>query len=146
MIPARRRFQRFLASGIALACCLGVAASILAQQAAAQREAVERVRRHADIGQTVRLGGHVNYRLGSGCLSVIPTTISVVQAPSHGTLTVRDEVVTSGHPELGMGGKCQGGSGMGRVVYYLRTSSGRDTFRYDSSSDNGVVHFDVTVD
>jgi hypothetical protein len=138
-------FQTFPTGQIALVCCLGVATLILAQQAAAQHEAVQRIRRHADIGQTVRLGRHVNYRPGS-CLAVLPTTITVVQAPSHGTVSVRDETVTSGHPELGMASKCQGASGMGKGVYYLRTSSGQDTFRYDSSSDNGVVHVDVTVD
>jgi hypothetical protein len=145
MMRARRHVQIFSPGWLALACCLGVAVSILAQHAAAQREAVRQIRRHADIGQTVRLGGHVNYSLGS-CLSVLPTTITVVRAPSYGTVSVHDEVVASGHPELGIGGKCQGSSGMGKVVYYLRTSSGRDTFQYDSSSDNGVVHVDVTVD
>jgi len=70
----------------------------------------------------------------------------IAQAPSHGTLAIRDEIVKSVDPELGHGDKCRGSSGLGRVVYYTRTSPGSDKFKYDSSSANGVVHVDVTVD
>ena len=129
---------RLLAGVVALACSPIATSSTLAQS-----EAERRIERHADVGQTVRLRGHVNYHL---CGTVIPTTIIVIQAPSHGTLAIRDEILKSGSPELGHGDKCQGYSGNGRVVYYTRTSLGPDKFRYNSSSDNGVVHVDVTVD
>jgi hypothetical protein len=124
--------------GIALACSFAAASP-----AVAQHEAEWRVQRHAEVGETVRLGGHVNYHL---CGEVIPTTITIVQAPRYGTVSIRDEIVKSGHPELGRGDKCRGSSGQGKVVYYSRTSPGADKFRYDSSSDNGIVHVDVTVD
>jgi len=128
---------------VVLACSLAVTASTLAQERAERQ-----IQRHAAMGQTVKLGGHVNYdrRRGYGrCDIVIPTTITVVQAPSHGTLAIRDEIVKSAEPELGRGDKCRGSSGLGRVVYYTRRSPGSDTFKYDSSSANGVVHVDVTV-
>lgn len=130
---------RVLAIAAVLACAWFIAPAPRAQQT----EAEYQVERHAGVGQTVRLAGHVNYHF---CESVIPTTIHVVTAPSHGTLAVRDEIVTSKHPELGRGDRCKHSSGQGKVVYYTRTSSGPDYFRYDSKSDNGVVHIDVTVD
>lgn len=133
------RFHRALIGSIALACSLAVAVVAFAQQ----REAERRIHRHAEVGETVRLGGHVNYHL---CSFVIPTTITVIQSPRHGMLSTRDEVVKSGEPELGRGDKCPGSSGEGKVLYYTRTSPGVDKFVYDSSSDNGVVHVDVTLD
>jgi hypothetical protein len=39
----------------------------------------------------------------------------------------------------GRGNKCRGSSGMGRVVYYTRTSAGPDEFKHDSLSGNGVA-------
>jgi hypothetical protein len=135
----RVRSHRALIGSIALACSLVVAVAAFAQQ----REAERRIHRHAEVGETVRLGGHVNYHL---CSFVIPTTITVVQSPSHGMLSTRDEVVKSAEPELGRGDKCRGSSGEGKAVYYTRTSRGVDKFEYDSLSDNGVVHVDVTVD
>jgi len=130
---------------VVLACSLAVTASTSAQERAERQ-----IQRHAEIGQTVRLGGHVNYHRAhmdyGGCDIVIPTTITVVQAPSHGTLAIRDEMVKSEQPVLGHGDKCRGASGLGKAVYYTRTSPGADKFKYDSSSDNGVVHVDVTVD
>jgi hypothetical protein len=132
------RFHQALVGGIALPCFLAVAVV-----AFAQHEAGRRIQRYADVGETVRLEGHVNYHR---CGVVIPTTITVVQAPTHGAITTRDEIVKSTHPELGRGDKCQGSSGKGKVVYYTRTSPGVDKFRYDSLSDNGVVRVDVTVD
>jgi len=129
---------------VVLVCSLAVTASTLAQERAERQ-----IQRHAAMGQTVKLGGHVNYdrrRPYGRCDIVIPTTIMVVQAPSHGTLAIRDEMVKSADPELGRGDKCRGSSGVGRVVYYTRTSPGSDAFKYDSSSANGVVHVDVTVD
>ncbi len=128
----------------ALMCAIAIASSFNPTASAFGSEEAERAeRRHAAMGQTVRLGGHVNYT--HHCTEVIPTAISVVQAPQHGTLEVRDEVVRSAHPELGHGSKCAGASGMGKVVYYTRTSQGADVFAYDSVSSNGVVHFHVTV-
>ena len=123
---------------VALACAFGVTGAAFAQEQASRR-----IHTHAAVGQTVRLSGHVNYR---PCGTVIPTTIIVVRAPTHGTLTVRDEMVTSAAPELGHDDKCRGHSGQGKAVYYARTSSGADVFKYESSSANGVVHFAVTVD
>ena len=132
------KFRDFLIGGAALTFCISVAASTLAQE-----QAERRIERHAAVGEMVRLAGHVNYR---PCNTVIPTTITVIHAPAHGALTIRDETVTSADPELGRVAKCKGSSGMGRVVYYTRTSPGFDSFRYNSVSANGVVHFDVTVD
>ena len=131
------RLPDLLIGGVALACCIGAATAT-----SAQVEAERQVQRHAAVGETVRLRGHVNY---SRCDAVIPTTITVTQAPRHGTLTIRDEAVTSGDPELGRGTKCKGSSGEGRVVYYTRTRPGTDNFGYDSSSRNGVVHVSVTI-
>jgi hypothetical protein len=139
------RLQHALVGSIGLACSLAIAVSASAQHASsfAQREAERRIQRHVGVGETVRLDGHVNYH---GCGVVIPTTITVIQAPIHGAITTHDEIVKSTQPELGRGDKCQGYSGEGKVVYYTRTSPGVDKFRYDSSSDNGVVHVHVTVD
>jgi len=125
----------------ALLCAIAIASSFNLTASALGQEEAERP--HAAMGQTVRLEGHVNY--ARHCTEVIPTAISVVQAPQHGTLEVRGEVVRSAHPELGHGSKCAGASGMGKVVYYTRTSQGADVFAYDSVSSNGVVHFHVTV-
>jgi hypothetical protein len=98
--------------------------------------------RHAGLGETVKLRGHVNYR---PCGNVIATAIVVNVAPTHGALAVRDEIVRSIDPDLGNGDKCKGNSGQGKVVYYTRTSLGEDRFRYTSSSMNGDVRIDVTV-
>jgi hypothetical protein len=122
----------------ALAGCL-----LLTSSAFGQREAVRTVQSHASVGQTIRLRGHVNY--SHNCTEVIPTTISVVQAPQHGALMIRDEVVRSTDPELGHGSKCAGASGTGKVVYYTRATPGADVFSYDSLSLNGVVHVHATV-
>jgi hypothetical protein len=122
----------------ALAACLWLSSS-----AFAQREAVRTVESHASVGQTIRLRGHVNY--SHECTEVIPTAISVVQAPRHGDLSIRDEVVRSKDPELGHGSKCAGASGTGKVVYYTRVSPGADVFSYDSQSLNGVVHVHATI-
>jgi uncharacterized caspase-like protein len=99
---------------------------------------------YAAVDQTIRLRGHVNYQ--HHCDSVIETNITVVQAPTHGKLTTKDETVKSTDPELGRDDKCRGSSGRGKVVYYTRTSLGPDEFYYTSSSANGVVHIYVTVD
>jgi hypothetical protein len=53
-------------------------------------------------------GRRLNYH---PCGSAIPTIIIVVQPPSHGTLSVRNEIVTSVGPELGIRDRCQGYSG-----------------------------------
>jgi hypothetical protein len=123
---------------IVLVAVLAVALSpsVLAQ------EAQRRLERHAAIGQTVRLRGHVNYH---PCDNVIPTTIIIDQPPQHGTLSVRDEIVELGVSEFG-GGDCVGHRGQGKAVYYTRTSAGSDQFRYTSSSANGEVHVTAIVD
>jgi hypothetical protein len=131
--------QRAAIHRIVLVAVLALAVStfVLTQDARRRRE------RHAAIGQTVRLRGHVNYH---PCGSVIPTTISIDQPPQHGTLAVRDEMITSGDPEFGGGDRCQGHSGQGKAVYYTRTSPGSDQLRYTSSSANGEVHVTAVVD
>jgi hypothetical protein len=130
----------------AVAMCFLVAAAVapLSSGVGAEHQIAERqLERHVAVGESVRLRGHVNYH---PCGSVIPTDIIVVQPPSHGTLSVRDEVVTSTDPELGTRDRCKGYSGQGKVVYYTRTGSGTDKFRYSSSSSNGEVRVSVTVD
>jgi hypothetical protein len=119
---------------------IGVVAILVCLRPALGQE--HHLERRAQIGETVRLRGHVNYR---PCGYVIATAIVVNAAPSHGTLAVRDEIVQSADPDLGTGDKCQGYSGQGKVVYYTRTSPGEDRFAYTSSSLNGEVHIDVTV-
>jgi hypothetical protein len=113
-------------------------------QARSQETAQRDLHRHAEIGQTVRLRGHVNYR--GRCTNAIPTTIAVLHPPQHGTLSVRDEIVTSTDPALGNLDKCRGSSVSGKVVYYTRVDRGVDRFEYQSSSENGVVHVSATVD
>jgi hypothetical protein len=110
----------------------------------ASGQVIERQRgRHVAVGQTVRLSGHVNYR---PCGTVIPTAKTINIPPSHGTLAVHDEIVKSIDPVLGSGSKCEGYSGLGKGVYYTRTSSGLDKFQYTSSSLNGQVQMDLTID
>jgi hypothetical protein len=127
--------RRLFWAGVALACSLGAAAVAFAH------DTERRVERHAAVGETVRVRGHVNF--GRGC-GTIPTNITVVQPPRHGTLAVRDETVQGGDPVFGAG--CRDLWGNGKAVYYTRTSLGTDTFDYDSSSEHGVVHIFVTVD
>jgi hypothetical protein len=126
--------------------CFFVAAAVapLSSAVGAEHQIAERqLERHAAIGETVRLRGHANYH---PCGSVIPTDIIVVQPPSHGTLSVREEIVTSFDPELGTRDRCKGFSGQGKAVYYTRTTSGTDKFKYTSSSANGEVRVSVTID
>jgi hypothetical protein len=115
------RFRIGLLAAIAAAVSFNPTASTFAQ-----RMAEKRIQSHAGIGQTVRVRGHVNHE--HNCSEVIPTTISVVQAPRHETLDVRDEDVRATDPELGHGSKCAGVHGGGKVVYYTRTGSGADSF------------------
>jgi len=125
-------------------CCLVLPGTLgIAGSGRAANEAEHHFQRHAAVGQTIRIRGHVNYH---GCGSVINTTITVVQAPAHGTLTTKDEIVTSVDAELGHRGKCKGFSGEGKVVYYTRTRPGSDNFYYTSSSANGVVRMYLTID
>jgi hypothetical protein len=133
--------RRFSVGVVAAACCIAVAASAMARD-----QAERHVHRRAGVGETVRVGGHVNYGRYQVACTAIPTTITVIQAPEHGTLEVHDEAVTTADPELGRAAKCLGANGLGEVVYYTRASAGADSFKYDSSSDNGVVHFTVTMD
>jgi hypothetical protein len=60
-------------------CFLAAAVAALADGPVVDRQ----VARHAAVGETIKLGGHVNYH---PCGSVIPTTIVVFVPPSHGTL------------------------------------------------------------
>jgi hypothetical protein len=71
--------------------------------------------------------------------------MSIIQAPHHGTLDVRDEDVRATDPDLGHGSKCALVRGSGKVVYYTRASPGAGAFAYDSVSGNGVVHLQVVV-
>jgi len=109
----------------------------------AQRMAEKHIQSHAGMGQTVRIRGHVNF--DHDCSGAISTNISVLQAPQHGTLDMRDEDVRSTDPDLGHGSKCAGVRGTGKVVYYTRTGQGADAFTYDSVSGNGVVHVHAIV-
>jgi hypothetical protein len=129
----------------ALLCAVGatLCLSLTNFAAAQERMAEKRIQSHAAMGATVRVRGHVNFE--HNCAEAIPTTISVVQAPQHGTLDVRDEDVRATDPDLGHGSKCAGVRGAGKVVYYTRASPGADSFAYDSVSGNGVVHIHVTV-
>jgi len=124
-----------LAGSIALACVISIAAVAWS----AERQ----LHRVAAVGETIRLRGHVNF---NPCGTTIATTITVVRTPIHGTLATHNETVKAGDPELGTGDRCRGDSGQGKVVYYTRTSPGADQFEYTSSSANGVVKVDVTVD
>jgi hypothetical protein len=126
----------------ALTCAFAIACSVSATlSASGQQEAERQVQVDAAMGQTMRLRGHVSY--SHGCSEVIPTDITVVQAPLYGALTIKDEVVHSTDAELGRG--CVGSSGLGKVVYYARAHEGTDSFSYDSASSNGIVHVYVTV-
>jgi hypothetical protein len=129
-------FWNISASPVALACFLSLIVPAFGQQ-----EAERQVRVEAAMGQMVRLRGHVNY--SHDCSDVIPSEITVIQAPLYGALTIEDEVVLSTDAEFGRG--CIGSSGMGKVVYYARVHEGTDSFSYDSASLNGVVHVYVTV-
>lgn len=129
-------FRNILTCALALAGALSVIVSALGQQ-----EAERQVQRDAAIGQTVRVRGHVNY--SHNCSDVVPTAIAVIQAPQHGTLAIRDEIVRSTDAELG--GGCVGSSGMGKAVYYSRVNEGPDAFNYNSTSLNGVVHVHVAI-
>ena len=119
---------------------IGVVAALLSLTPAFGQE--HHLERHAAIGETVRVRGHVNYH---GCGSAIATAIVVNVEPVHGTLSVRDEIVPTIDPDLGKGDRCKGSSGEGKVVYYTRTSPGDDRFAYRSSSLNGEVRVAVTV-
>jgi hypothetical protein len=77
---------------------------------------------------------------------VIPTAIIINAPPIHGTLAIHDEIIKSSDPVLGIGDKCAGYSGQGKAIYYTRTSAGLDTLQYTSSSANGQVQMNVTVD
>ena len=106
-----------------LTCAFAIACSMSATIPAwGQQEAERQVQVDAAIGQTMRLRGHVNY--SHGCSDVIPTDITVIQAPLYGTLTIKNEVVHAKDAELGRG--CVGSSGMGKVVYYTRAHEGTD--------------------
>jgi hypothetical protein len=132
-------FRNALLCAVGATLCFGLTSFAVAQE----RMAEKRIQSHATVGETVRLGGHVNF--DHHCSEVIPTTISVVQAPQHGTLDVRDEDVRLTDPDLGHGSKCALVRGTGKGVYYTRASQGADSFAYDSVSGNGVVHLHVTV-
>jgi hypothetical protein len=123
----------------ALLCGFALTCSALGQE----REAERRVSTRAAVGQTIRIRGHVNY--SHNCTEVIPTTVSVVRPPQHGSLDIRDESVRSTDPQLGHGSKCAGASGTGKAVYYTRKDAGTDIVDYDSVSTNGVVHVHATV-
>jgi hypothetical protein len=109
--------------------------------ASGDQVAERQVQVDAAIGQTVRLHGHTNF--SHGCSDVIPTEITVIQAPLYGVLTIKDEIIHVTEPGFGRG--CVGSSGMGKAVYYARVHEGTDSFSYDAASSNGVIHVYVTV-
>jgi hypothetical protein len=128
---------------IAMAGVLAVWLASTATVSAQQRVAEHHLHRLAPNGTTIRIRGHVNFH---ECGTFTPTTIVVQVAPQHGTLEIRDEQVKATDPDLGTGEKCREFVGMGKVVYYTRTSPGHDSFNYDSQSANGVVHYYLDVD
>lgn len=124
-------FRRRVVGGIVLLCSIGTVGSIWARDLHA----------HAAVGGTVRVWGSVNF--SDHCSLVIETTITVTQSPAYGSVSIRDETVKQNSPDFG---SCKGHSGMGKVVYYRRTSPGVDHFKYTSSSSAGAVDHDVTID
>jgi hypothetical protein len=126
------RFQRRIIGWAVLACSLGVVTSAWARDLHA----------HAALGRTVRVWGSVNFT--DHCSTAVETTITVTEAPAHGSVSVRDEIVKQNSPDFG--GSCGGLSGRGKVVYYTRTSPGIDHFKYTSSSTVGAVDHNVTID
>jgi hypothetical protein len=125
------KFRRRFIGGIVLLCSLGMATSIWARDLHA----------HAAVGRTVRVWGSVNF--SEHCSSVVETMITVTQSPAYGSVSIRDEIVKQNSPDSG---SCGRQSGMGKVVYYTRTSPGIDHFKYTSSSSAGAVDHDVTID
>lgn len=149
----RQNFRVFivgLASCLALASCsstptLNAPAGPSALVAAdGHREAERKIQAYASVGETIRLRGHLNY--SHHCREVVPTHLTVVQTPHHGTLSVRDEAVTLTNPELVHSLECAAATGMGKAVYYTRTSDGVDVFGYNSVSSNGVVHVHAMIE
>jgi hypothetical protein len=110
--------------------------TIIPAEAGSARE----LRVHAAVGQSVRVWGDVYFH--DHCSVVLETNVTVTQAPAHGTLSIRDEIVKQRRPDFG---PCKDNSGMGKVVYYMRTSPGVDHFKYTSSSGVGAADRDVTV-
>jgi hypothetical protein len=122
----------FLMTGLSFTVWLGNAGSSLGRD----------IHVRVAIGKTVRVWGSVNF--SDHCESVLETTIAMTQSPAHGSTSVRDEIVKQSSPDYG--GECKNQSGKGKVVYYTRTSHGIDHFRYTSSSSNGAVDHNVTVE
>jgi hypothetical protein len=137
-------------AGCLLASCsltptLNAPAGYLAPEVAdGHRKAEREIQAYALVGETIRLRGHLNY--SHYCHKVIPTHLNVVQAPQHGTLSVRDEAVTLTNPELGHNRGCAGATGMGKAIYYTRASEGADVLDYDSVSSNGVVRVHAMIE
>lgn len=127
--------QRLFIGAAALACSMGILAS---PRAAGLRK----VHVHAPVGQIVRVWGSVNF--GKTCGEALETTIDVTLPPAHGSVSIRAEMVKQNSPDFS--GRCKGERGMGKVVYYTRTSPGLDHFKYVSSSRVGAVDHLVTVD
>jgi hypothetical protein len=71
--------------------------------------------------------------------------MTILVAPTHGSLTTKEEAVTLTAPDYG---NCAPGhSGPGLVVYYTANSPGQDRFSYQmSGSGQPVTNWLVTVD
>jgi hypothetical protein len=97
----------------------------------------------AAVGSTVRVSGHV--RLAKNCGPGVPPEMTISAAPTHGSLTTKEEVVTLTAADYG---NCAPGhSGPGLVVYYTANSPGQDRFSYQmSGSGQPVTNWTVTVD
>ena len=95
------------------------------------------------VGQPVRVAGHV--RFAKGCDGGPLPAMTVVTAPSMGTLSTKTEPVTLTAPDFGT---CPPGSrGPGVVVYYTAKAAGKDTFHYRMSSPGlPTTDWQVTVD
>jgi hypothetical protein len=95
------------------------------------------------VGQPARVFGHV--RFAKDCSPGPVPEMTVVAAPSLGTLSTRAEPVTLTAPDFG---SCPPGShGPGLVVYYTAKGSGKDSFHYRMSSPGlPTTDWQVTVD
>jgi hypothetical protein len=95
------------------------------------------------VGQPVRVFGHV--RFAKDCSASPIPAMTVVTAPSMGTLSTKPESVTLTAPDFGT---CPPGSrGPGVVVYYTAKATGKDSFHYRMSSPGlPTTDWQVTVD
>ena len=129
---------QMLVGGIALTCSLIMTPLVREGHAGPGGSDLHR---HAALGQTVKVFGHIMF--GRSC-TALDVSINVTQAPTHGTISTRKEDVKLS--DVGFGSKCVGNNFTGTVVYYTRTSPGVDHFEYTDWSSVGAMNHVVTVD